>query len=87
MNVPPPEPTRKATASFDRNIAQFLMDRGPHDRLGEDVKEVGPHGQDALDAGGHQGRGDDEPAAGADAAGDQTGAKPMAMETRKMVVV
>jgi hypothetical protein len=44
-----------------------------HDRLGKDVEQVGAHRQDALDAGAHQGRSDDEAAAGPDAAGDQAG--------------
>jgi hypothetical protein len=47
-----------------------------HDGLGKNVKQVRAHGQDALDAGAHQGRCDDKPAAGADAAGDQAGAQP-----------
>ena len=47
------------------------MHRGAHDGLGENVKQVRAHSQNALDAHGHQGRGDDEAAARADTAGDQ----------------
>ena len=65
------EPARKARAKFDGDIAHFFVHRGAHDGLGEDVEQVGAHGQDAFNAGAHQGRGDDKAAAGADAAGDQ----------------
>ena len=60
----------------NRNIAQLAVNDAAHDGLGENVEQIGPHGQNPLDAGTHQGRGDDEPAAGADAAGDQAGAEP-----------
>ena len=63
MNGPHDGPDQKGDRQLDRDIAQFLVHHGPHDGLGEDMEEVGPHGQDALDAGGHQGRGDDEAAA------------------------
>jgi hypothetical protein len=58
-----------------------------HDRLGEDVEQVGADRQDTLDAGAHQGRGDDEAAAGTDAAGDQTGAQADQTEAPKMRLV
>jgi hypothetical protein len=51
------------------------VDDAAHDCLGKNVKQVRSHGQDALDAGAHQGRCDDKPAAGADAPGDQAGAQ------------
>ena len=38
------------------------------------MKEVGTDGEDTFDTRAHQGRGDDETAAGTDAAGDQAGA-------------
>ena len=58
---------------LDGHVAQLFVDRGAHDGLGEDVEQVRTDGQDALDARGHQGRGDDEAATGADAAGDEAG--------------
>ena len=58
-----------------RDVAQLAVDHAAHDRLGEDVKQVRAHGQYPLDPGAHQRRGDDEAAAGADAAGDQAGAQ------------
>ena len=42
-------------------------------RLPQALTEVGPDGQDSLDAGAHESRGDVEPPAGADAPGDQPG--------------
>jgi hypothetical protein len=41
--------------------------------LAKNVEQVRAHGQDTLDAGAHECRGDDETTAGADAPGDETG--------------
>ena len=49
------------------------MDGCAHDGLGENVEQVSTHRQDALDAHGHERRGNDETAAGADTPGDETG--------------
>ncbi len=70
------EPTRKVTARETEIFPSFLMENTAHDRLGEDMEEVGTDRQDTLDAGAHQGRGDNKAAAGADTAGDKTGAEP-----------
>ena len=68
-------PSREDHRQGHRDVAQLAVDNAAHDRLGEDVEQVGAHRQDALDAGAHQGRSDDEAASGADAAGDQAGAQ------------
>ncbi len=57
----------------DRDVAELAVDDAAHDRLGEDVEQVGADRENALDARAHQRRGDDEPAARPDAAGDQAG--------------
>ncbi len=55
------------------HVAELLVDRGAHDGLGEDMEQVRANGQNAFDAGGHEGGRDDEAAARADAAGDEAG--------------
>jgi hypothetical protein len=73
--APPNGPDEENHGQGHRYIAQLAVDDAAHDGLGENVKQVRAHGQDALDAGAHQGRCDDKAAAGADAAGDQAGAQ------------
>jgi hypothetical protein len=60
----------------DRDVAELAVDDAAHDGLGENVEQVGAHRENAFDARAHQRRGDDEPAAGPDAAGDQAGHQP-----------
>jgi len=64
-------PDEEGEGEFDRDVAQLLVDRRPHDGLGENVKQVGAHGEDSLDARAHESRRGDESPARSDATGDQ----------------
>ena len=62
----------EGNSQFDGHVAQLLVHGRAHDGLGEDVEQVRTDGQNTLDAGSHESGRNDEAAARADTAGNQT---------------